>query len=78
MQNDAAEIRFADGGSDQRVQYVADQRRHNRIERGAQNHGDREVDHVSAQNEISKSFQHRFLLCIAIFSRYRESAGIGG
>ena len=76
MQNDAAEIGLAERGGDQRVENVTHQGCDNGVERGAQNDSDSKVHDVSAQNKISKSFQHCFLQCIvisAVAARPRES-----
>src|SRR5271166_2195432 len=64
----AAEVRFAHCGRNQRVQYVAHQRRDDGVEGRAENDGNGQVYDVSTQNEIAKSPEHISLLSLACAS----------
>src|ERR1700744_993662 len=62
LEGDVGKIRLAHSGGDQRVHDVAHEGRDDSRERGADNDRNRQIHHISAQNEITKTLQHHVLL----------------
>lgn len=55
------EIWFADNGSDEGINYVGNKGVDNAGEGSADDDGDCEVDHVAAEDEVTKTFEHEVL-----------------
>jgi hypothetical protein len=58
VRHQAGEIGLAYGGRDQRIDNVFHQRIHNAGESGANDNCNSQIDHIAAQNKITKAFKH--------------------
>ena len=67
-EGEVVEVRLADDRRDDLHEHVVDQRVHHRVERDADDHCDRQVEHVPAHDEVPEVLQqlaHPRLLLIA-------------